>query len=202
MRWTTTALLSAALWFALPASSYAQGFTDRTDEPPAILSYSLHGFWTGAQVGLAAGYLSTGDEYESSEWTKLALGASIGAVSGIGVGLLLGTADHAGDPPGTGYYVMRGMGYGTTVGLLGGAAVGTVMWLADESSKNIPVGASIGALAGAGLGIIFGLVEGANASRTRADGGAPRAEAGEGLRFTLAAPPRGFIPVPTIMARL
>lgn len=201
MRWHYVLWLAATMWVASPATGFA--LDDRDDTAPAIMSYGLHGFWTGAELGLATGYLSTGSDWDSGEWRNLAIGAGVGAVTGIGVGLLLGTADHgAGDPPGTGYYVLRDMGYGTTLGALGGTAVGAVLLLNDGPAKNIPLGASIGALAGAGLGIIFGIVEGASEDRVAAADGDDRevdvdVETSR-VRFSLAAADGSWLPVPAV----
>jgi hypothetical protein len=192
--------LAAALLLASPATGFAQDDDDADD--PAIMSYGLHGFWTGTGVGLALGYLSTGPDFDSHEWRNVAMGAGIGAVSGIGVGLLLGTADHgSGDAPGTGYYIMRDMGYGTTLGGLGGGVIGALTLLGDGDSKNVPVGASIGALAGAGLGIIFGAIEGAGD-----DGDADADDDVEvevetrasTMHFTLASVADSWVPVPAV----
>ena len=131
------------------------------------------------------------------------MGAGIGAVSGIGVGLLLGTADHgSGDAPGAGYFIMRDMGYGTTLGGLGGGVVGALTLLGGGDSKNIPVGASIGVLAGAGLGIVFGAIVGANDDDADDDGDNDvevdvKSEASN-VHFTLASVADSWVPVPSV----
>jgi hypothetical protein len=196
--------LAAALWIASPATGFAQDDDDDDGDDPAIMSYGLHGFWTGTGVGLGLGYLSTGSDFDSHEWRNLAMGAGIGAVSGIGVGLLLGTADHgSGDAPGAGYFIMRDMGYGTTLGGLGGGVVGALTLLGGGDSKNIPVGASIGALAGAGLGIIFGAIEGASddADDDGDDDGDVEVEVeseASNVHFTLASVADSWVPVPAV----
>jgi hypothetical protein len=148
------ALLTA---LALPATALAQG-----DPEPSMFSYGFNGFWTGAMVGLAVGYLSTGGEYESHEWKKLVMGAGIGALAGVGVGIGLAVADVGAPGRGTGWYVLRDINYGSLLGGLCGAAVGALVWLDDGTSKDVLVGLSIGALIGAGLGVAFGIYEGVN----------------------------------------
>ena len=62
------------------------------DSPPSIFTYGSDGLWMGAQVGLAAGYLATGDDYESDEWRKLVFGAGVGAARPMAASLVLAQA--------------------------------------------------------------------------------------------------------------
>lgn len=177
LRWIIScALLSALL---APASALAQQYDEEPE--PSLMTYGFRGLFSGAGVGLAAGYLATGSNYESDEWETLVLGAGIGALSGVGLGLLLGAADvGAGDPPGMGYYVIRDIGYGATLGALSGALVGGLFALDSDNSKDILTGAAWGTLTGAGVGVIFGIIEGAGdlEDRRTADNRA-------GVRFSL-----------------
>jgi hypothetical protein len=164
------------------------------EEPPSFFSYGFDGFWTGAQVGLAAGYLSTGDDYDSEEWRKLAFGAGVGALVGVGVGITLGAVDVGSGPPHTGRVILRDIGYGVGLGAIVGTAVGALFLIDDGRPKNLVTGAAIGALAGAGVGLAFGVFESAMASSKPA-----RAEGGAGqLRFTLLGGEASLWPMPGV----
>ena len=158
------------------------------DEGPTLISYGLSGFWLGAEDGLAAGYLSTGRTFESHEWRNLVVGAGIGALVGVGAGLLLSIPDTATDThPGTGWYVLRDGGYGATLGALVGLAIGAISLADNGSTKELVVGAAIGALAGTGVGFVFGVIEGLARGKHKhasADDEAAR-ERGMQLAFTL-----------------
>jgi hypothetical protein len=130
-----------------------------------MMEYGFKGFFTGAPIGLAAGFLATGEHYDSDEWKTLVLGAGIGALVGTGVGVTLGFVDVGGQPPGTGWLVLRGIGVGAVLGTVVGAAVGAIMIVKSEEPKDVLIGASWGALIGSGVGVAFGLVEGAAAHR-------------------------------------
>lgn len=190
---SSTVLLAAALWLSAPSTCLAE------DDGPSIFSYGLKGFWTGAELGLAVGYLSTGSEFTSGEWKNLVIGAGIGAIAGLGVGITLGVVDTGADvKPGTGWYVLRDTGYGVTLGALAGLAVGAITMIDSGRWKNLPIGASIGALIGGAAGIAIGFVEAANAD-PRASGDARSGHAG--LRLTLATVDSDWTPVPAIEGR-
>ena len=53
--------MAAALLIASPATVFAQDDDDDDDDDaPAIMSYGLHGLWTGTGMGLGLGYLTSG----------------------------------------------------------------------------------------------------------------------------------------------
>jgi hypothetical protein len=190
-----------ALWFCLvlaAASSYASSCSAEV-EGPSIVSYAFNGLWTGAEMGLAVGYLATGSTYESHEWRELVLGLGIGALSGMALGISLGIVDASGDPPPIGHYVLRDMGYGVLLGAVAGAAVGALIWVDSGSSKSVLIGTAYGALFGSAAGVIFGLLEG-NHAKGRAPGSQP---AGEGARVqpTLLVASGSRIPLPGIIGR-
>jgi hypothetical protein len=166
------------------------------DEGPALFQYGFRGFWTGAEVGLAAGYLSTGSEYEN-EWRNLVLGAGIGAIVGVGAGVGLGMFDASDKRrPRYGWFVLRDMGLGALLGALTGAAVGALFWVNDGRPKDVLIGLSVGALIGAGVGIAFGVVEGMGSAppgRGSSDGRRVRAERGVKLTL-LGLPTQGRVP--------
>ncbi len=114
---------------------------------------------------MAAGYIATGSDYESHEWRKLAFGAGVGALSGLGLGLTLGIVDATSQPPATGWLVLRDIGYGTGLGALAGTAVGALFLIDSGEPKDLLTGAAIGALVGAGAGAIFGVIEAASARK-------------------------------------
>jgi hypothetical protein len=128
-----------------------------------MIEYGFKGFFTGAPIGLAVGFLATGSDYESDEWKTLVLGAGVGALVGTGVGVTLGFVDIGQPPPGTGWFVLRGIGLGAGLGAVVGAAVGALMIISSEEPKTVLTGASWGALIGSGVGVAFGIVEGAAA---------------------------------------
>ena len=117
-----------------------------------MFSYGFKGFFTGASIGLAAGYLSTGSSYESHEWKNLVMGAGIGAIVGVGAGVGLALADIGAPGRGTGWYVLRDTDLGTFLGAFTGAAVGALVWVDDGRAKDVLIGLSFGALIGAGVG--------------------------------------------------
>ena len=82
------------------------------------------------------------------------VGASDGALDGLGVGLVLGTADGASDGLADGASV--GEPLGTADGASDGDAVG-----ADGETLGAPLGASLGESLGAGLGLSLGDFDGA-----------------------------------------
>lgn len=159
-------LWAAAVCTALlvPASGLAQEQQAPTqDEGPTLLSYGLKGLWTGAVVGLATGYISTGSSYQSHEWRKLVVGAGTGALVGVGAGLALALLDNGKPVPAIGWLTLRDTGYGSMLGVLTGAAVGALYWAGGGRPRDVLMGGSIGTLVGAGVGAAFGVVEGLNA---------------------------------------
>jgi hypothetical protein len=140
------------------------------DEAPSIVGYGLEGLGTGAATGLALGYLATGREFHGSEWRTLVWGTAIGALSGLGVGVLLGTVDAATGPGrGVGFYMIRDSNYGFSVGFLAGGIIGALIWLGDGTGKDLLRGMAWGTVIGAGSGLLIGILEGA--LRGRSHGG-------------------------------
>lgn len=189
-RFTRAAASLAVLggFFLSPAQSWAE------DDTPSIVRYGFDGFWTGAQIGLASGYLATGKDYESDEWRKLVFGAGVGALVGVGVGISLGVMDVSAGPPPFGGLVLRDVGYGVGLGAVVGTAVGALFLIDDGRPKNLLTGAAIGTLVGGGAGIVFGIIEGAAATRS------PKPVApGEGsVRFTLVGSADSYLPLPAL----
>jgi len=181
----TVALLAG--FVLTPTRSWAQEST------PSVLAYGFDGFWTGAQVGLAAGYIATGPEYKSEEWRKLVFGAGVGALVGVGVGITLGVLDVGSEPPDSGRLILRDMGYGVGLGAIVGTAVGALFLIDDGRPKNLLTGAAIGTLAGAGAGLIFGLYEGATARPEP-----PRDRAVLDLRFAVLGSESSLWPLPGV----
>jgi hypothetical protein len=184
-------VLFACLCLLLPRLSQAR------DESPSLFSYGSEGFGTGALVGLAAGYLSTGDDYESSEWRKLVFGAGVGALVGVGTGLTLGVLDLGSQPPGAGWIVLRDTGRGTGLGAIVGLAVGALYVIDSNDPKDLLIGAAYGGIIGAGAGVVFGVIEAALIDR----GPAPRESSSSAprLRLTLTGVADSPLPLPTLM---
>lgn len=177
----------SAITVAAPARAH--------DADPGTISYGWNGLWTGAEVGLAAGFLSTGAHYESREWRKLVFGTGVGALVGVGVGLTLGLTDAARDYPPTGWYVLRDTGDGTMLGAFAGAIVGLIALSQSDRPKDVLTGASIGALVGAGAGAVFGLIEGATAHRPAPR--APGCQRGD-VHLALLDAPGSLAPIPGV----
>lgn len=199
----TAALVSASLLGSAGVLGVAS--TARAaDDTPSIVSYGFDGFWTGADIGLATGYLATGRVYESREWRKLVFGAGVGALVGVGVGLTLGIVDVGQPPPRTGWLILRDTGYGTSLGAVVGIAVGALSIIDSGSPKALVRGAAYGTLIGGGVGIAFGVLESVLADRHPSTtvitpAGAP-AKAGATLRFGVTAveSDRALLPVPAL----
>jgi peptidoglycan/LPS O-acetylase OafA/YrhL len=165
----------------LPSVVSARDGDQSNDQHPSMLSYGLDGLVTGAGVGLAAGYLSTGTRYQTGEWRKLVIGTGVGAIAGLGIGIALAVVDDSMTGPGIGSYVLRDLGYGVILGALSGAVIGALFYVDSDHAKDIPVGAAVGTLIGAGVGAVIGVLEGSNARRRYA-----RSEqAGANLRFSV-----------------
>lgn len=167
------------------------------DNTPSIVAYGMDGFWTGAQIGLAAGFLTTGSEYESEEWRKLVFGAGVGALTGVGLGLTLGILDVGQAPPQTGGLILRDVGYGVGLGAVVGTAVGALFLIDSGEAKNLLTGAAVGTLVGAGAGLAFGLIESAVADR----GPEPALAGGaalESLKLTLIGSEESLWPMPAV----
>jgi hypothetical protein len=191
---TASALaLMLSVWLA-PSVSRAEA-----DDTPSVIKYGFDGFWTGAQVGLASGYLATGREYESDEWRKLVFGAGVGALVGVGAGITLGIVDVSGGPPHTGHLILRDIGYGVGLGGIVGLAVGALFLIDDGRPKNLLTGAAVGTVAGAGAGLIFGLIEAAAAGHERAETAQLAGPAS--VRFTLLGSEASWLPMPALEGR-
>ena len=150
----------SALWALQVATPVCQAEDD--DDAPSIVGYGLEGLGTGAATGLAVGYLATGSEFKSNEWRTLAWGTAVGALTGLGVGILLGTVDAgSGSKRGVGFYMVRDSNYGFTVGFLAGGIIGALIWLGDGTGKDLLRGMAWGTVIGAGAGLLIGALEGA-----------------------------------------
>jgi hypothetical protein len=149
-----------------PVTSFAED-----DAAPAIVSYGLSGFGTGAAVGLASGFLATGKEFTKGEWKTLLWGTSIGALSGLGIGIAVGAIDAGTSPhgPGAGFYILRDMNLGFGVGALAGTVIGALVWLDNGRAKDVLIGMAWGTLIGAGTGLVLGILEGSLRKSSRSD---------------------------------
>jgi hypothetical protein len=189
---TLAGLIAAGGFLATPALHAA------SDDTPSIVSYGFDGFWTGAQIGLATGYLATGSNYERREWRTVVFGAGIGALVGVGAGITLGIVDVGQAPPRTGYLVLRDVGYGVGLGAIVGTAVGALFLIDSGSAKDLLVGASWGTVIGGAAGVAFGLIESAAADR------APAAVVTTGLdslRITVVGAEGSWLPMPALSGR-
>ncbi|HTV25077.1 MAG TPA: hypothetical protein VMG12_40565 [Polyangiaceae bacterium] len=193
--WRAAATISlfAGFWLSPSLSRAAENDT------PSVISYGFDGFWTGAQIGLASGYLATGREYESDEWRKLVFGAGVGALVGVGAGITLGILDLGSGPPPTGHIILRDVGYGVGLGAIVGTAVGALFLIDDGRPKNLLTGAAVGSVVGAGAGLVFGVIEGvASGKKEEAALDAPGIDS---VRFTLIGAPSSLVPMPALEGR-
>jgi hypothetical protein len=198
---STLAILALAAALSSPAACLAQGGAPSGEEGPSMFSYGIRGFWTGAELGLATGFLATGTHFESGEWRKLVLGAGIGAVVGVGGGITLALVDASSSRPRAGWFVLRDMGYGSMLGALTGAAIGALFWVDHGRPKNVLTGAAVGTLVGAAAGIAFGLVEGMNSPRRKAEARRRNERGVEIIITALPSADRVPMPMPAIAGR-
>jgi hypothetical protein len=98
----------------------------------------------------------------------LVLGAGIGALSGLTLGMAFAVSDTS-HSQSVGYYMIRDGNYGSLFGAGVGALAGVLFWIDDGTKKDVLVGAAIGALGGAAAGIIYGIVEGSMGVSTRSN---------------------------------
>ena len=173
----------AAVSFFDPQRCYAES----DDDTPSILGYAFEGFGTGLATGFAVGYLSTGPKFEGGEWRKLLIGGGVGALTGLGVGLILGVVDASTMPDdrGVGFYIIRDSNYGYAVGSLTGAVIGALIWAGGGVAKDLLKGLAWGTVIGAGTGLLLGIVEGSIRTSSRSSS----SDTASALRFNL-----GFVP--------
>jgi hypothetical protein len=134
----------------------------RAEDAPSVVGYGFEGLGTGAAMGLGVGYLSTGSDWDSGEWKKLVYGTAIGALGGLGVGILLGIVDASTTKGrGVGFYMLRDSNYGVSVGFIVGGIVGVLKWIGDGSAIDVVKGLAWGTVIGGGAGFIVGIIEGA-----------------------------------------
>jgi len=194
---TLAAAVLATTVLATPDRCYAE-----EDSTPSILGYALEGFGTGIAVGFATGYLATGPKFEGGEWRTLLWGGGIGALSGLGIGLILGIVDASTVPNGrgVGFYIMRDSNYGYSVGALAGGVIGALIWAGGGVAKDLLLGLAWGTVIGAGAGIILGIIEGA--LRNRRGSSAKRETPFQvGLGFTPSLDGSAPMAYPTLSAR-
>jgi hypothetical protein len=170
----------------------------RADDTESIVGEGFSGLGTGAGVGLATGFLASGPKFESGEWKKLVFGTAIGALTGLGIGIVMGIVDASVYPDrlGVGHYILRDMNLGLGVGVVAGGIVGALVWLDDGRAKDLLLGMAYGALIGVGAGLILGIIEG---SLRVSDGSGHReAVRNRRLRFDIGMmpPARGELPMP------
>lgn len=197
----------AALCIALSVTGVSR--TCRAEDAPSIVGYGFEALGTGAAMGLGIGYLSTGSDWESGEWKNLVYGTAIGALTGLGVGLLLGVVD-AGTSRGrgVGFYMVRDSNYGVAVGFVAGGIIGLLQWMGDDGSgKDLLRGFAWGTLIGGGAGFLVGIIEGAlrGSSSSSGDPAVGETALSKRMRFGVAFTPneRGGVgtPYPTISGR-
>jgi hypothetical protein len=148
--------LMVVLGLGLAASARAE------ERRLSVFDYAYEGLALGAGVGLAGGYLVARDDgWQKSDWKPLVYGGGIGALSGAGLGLILGVVDITQSKPNRrAHYVLRDMGLGAGFGFTVGAIAGGLAAISTEKVEHVLFGGAIGVLSGAGLGGILGIFDG------------------------------------------
>jgi hypothetical protein len=169
------------------------------DDTPSVIGYALQGFGTGAAVGLGTGFLLSRPTWESKDWKTVGLAGGIGALSGMGVGIILGVIDAAATPhgPGVGFYIMRDMNLGVGLGFLAGAVVGVIVWAGSGHGIDVVYGMTYGVLIGAGAGLVLGVIEGV-LRLPKHDSAAANTKTGLSFNLGFTSGP-GTVPVPSPM---
>jgi hypothetical protein len=130
------------------------------DNSSSAFSYAAEGLGTGIALGLATGYLLSRPTWESSDWATLGLGAGIGALGGLGLGITLGVLDMGGrSRVHVGGIILKDINLGIATGILAGAIVGTIVWIGGGKPADVLIGLSWGAIFGAGAGLLLGILE-------------------------------------------
>lgn len=175
-RWPTAALV---FWFAwagalvvLPSGAAAADPAGTGPSPvPSVFSCAIDGLWLGVMVGAGSGYLrARRGGFDSDDWRPLVLGAGIGALGGVGVGIAACAVDLTAERPGRASTALRDTLYGAGLGSLLGAITGALVVVRSEQPEDIGFGAAVGSLAGAGVGLAVGLIEGSLAAKRAARG--------------------------------
>jgi hypothetical protein len=186
LRLTRTRVRSS-LWALMVMALLPARAAAEMPDAASLFDYGFKGFTVGAEVGLAVGYIATGSLYEKNEWRMLVVGMGIGALTGMTTGIVVAVADSSSSGSPMGYYVLRDAGYGTLLGALMGAVTGSLLWVANGTSKDVLKGAAFGTLFGAAAGIGYGVLEGKHGTSLHP------VEAGYGLgkqwRFSLSPAP-------------
>ncbi|MDB4974156.1 MAG: hypothetical protein JWN48_2497 [Myxococcaceae bacterium] len=159
--WVLMTALSASLFISsISQRAHAEETASPQPDGPSIIADAWSGLWTGFGVGGATGYLIArrhGWE-KKHDWRTVGLGMGIGALSGVGFGIIMGVADKSGAPGGR--YVIRDMGAGVGLGAVVGLIAGAIAAGTKHKAERVPFGAAVGAVSGAGLGLITGIIEG------------------------------------------
>jgi hypothetical protein len=178
-RWIAAGFVFWFAWTSVFAAPSRASAAEPASAQPAslpstsVFSCAMDGLWLGLLVGSGGGYLRARREgFDSEDWRPVVLGAGIGALSGVGVGLAAGFVDLAADRrsraqarpstrPGRASIALRDTLYGAGLGGLLGAITGALVLVRSDDPEHIGFGAAIGSLAGAGAGLAVGLIEGA-----------------------------------------
>ena len=151
-------LLTACVLATSTSAAFAD---DNGTRRPSMFSYGWSGLTTGLAVGVAAGYLATGPTYQSGEWKMVVTGLGVGALSGLGTGIILGIVDIGSAPDTPGYIVLRDIGFGSGLGAITGLIVGAIVAVNGGELRDLSRGTAYGTLIGAGTGMLFGILEAA-----------------------------------------
>ena len=159
---------------------------------PSIFQYGWKGHTLGAANGLAIGYLATGSHFQDDDWKPLLYGTGIGALTGMGTGLILGIVDSSQSPDIPGAIVLRDMSYGSGLGTVAGLIAGALVAVESGNGRDVLVGTAIGTVAGTGVGLVVGMIDAASqSSSVGLSVGTNEAEEAQAFRlnFTVGATP-------------
>lgn len=148
--------LMAAVVLMMPAMGHAAEFFGASPKgTPSVLYYTWDGLKLGALAGMSIAYLDN-----PTDGKRYANTVAVGALVGMGAGIVLGVHDANKGKKATGAIILRDMNLGGTIGLVAGAIIGTADGINNDKWESVGRDTSIGYLGGMLLGLAIGIYEG------------------------------------------
>jgi hypothetical protein len=148
-------LLLTAIVFGQGMAWSAEFFGASPQGTPSVLNYTWEGLKLGALSGMSIAYLDNPTDGKGYANT-----VAVGALVGMGAGVVLGVRDASMGRKGTGAIVLRDMNLGGFIGLVAGGIVGTLDGINNNKWESVGHDTSVGYLGGVILGLGIGLYEG------------------------------------------